>query len=151
MAQHPMPKELTPAVVRMISSNLNKVRGCEKLIGYEFRNPWLLWEALQAYGPAITYCEIPRYAEGNTRFAIKGKEKILKYFSSVNWDKAYEKKQYVNLGQFITKAKGTENVLYVPPGPMRDAVEAIVGAVYLDTKKDIDTVKTVVKNLGIEL
>lgn len=64
-----------------INPNLIKTHACEQAIGYQFREPLLLWEALQVPGALV---HMPRYVEGNKRLAILG-DMILDLLLALKW------------------------------------------------------------------
>ena len=69
--------------------DLSRVHACEELLEYRFREPLLLWEALQPKGSYI--CNMmaqsvqwSRYKAGNKRLAIVGYE-LMDVFLSEKW------------------------------------------------------------------
>lgn len=64
-----------------INPDLLKTHSCERAIGYQFREPLLLWEALLAYEASP---HLPRYSEGNKRLAILG-DRILDLLLALKW------------------------------------------------------------------
>lgn len=63
---------------------LIKTHACEQLLGYQFREPLLLWEALQV-NPSTGYRKhMPRYLEANKRLAIVG-DRVLGLLVAVKW------------------------------------------------------------------
>lgn len=50
----------------------NMTRGVERIIGYSFTDPLILWEALQAAGSGVTSAGTRRFADGNKRLAVLG-------------------------------------------------------------------------------
>lgn len=67
-----------------INPELIKTHACELLIGYQFKEPLLLWEALQALGTAYDMPQMPRYDDGNTRLAIVG-DRVLDLLLALKW------------------------------------------------------------------
>ena len=57
-----------------------KIEGVEIIIGYDFQDPLILWEALQAAGSGVTSAGTRRFPDGNKRLAILG-NKILSFVS----------------------------------------------------------------------
>jgi len=49
-----------------------KVQQCETVIGYNFNDKHLCWEALQAAGSGVFYIRLRRVPDGNKRLAIVG-------------------------------------------------------------------------------
>lgn len=48
------------------------ITGVEDIIGYNFADPLILWEALQGSGSGNTFAGTRRFPEGNKRLAILG-------------------------------------------------------------------------------
>ncbi|KAL9596605.1 MAG: hypothetical protein Q9219_005688 [cf. Caloplaca sp. 3 TL-2023] len=144
--------------------DLTRTHACEQVIGYEFKGPLLLWEALQADGSPIALGCNPRFRSGNKRLAVVG-DRVLDLLLSLKWyptweerlefdklrNKVVSNKALVEVGQgnrlerFITPAAGASRVEW---RAMSATVEAIVGAAYLDG--GLDAAKVVVKGLGID-
>ena len=59
-------------------------RGVETIIGYNFSDPLILWEALQAAGSGVTSAGIRRFPDGNKRLAVLG-DTILKLVLVGHW------------------------------------------------------------------
>lgn len=57
--------------------------------------------------------------------------------------------QILNLGRYINRNPSAVGVR-VAPATMASTVEAIIGAVYLDSDKDLDTIEAVMLALGLE-
>lgn len=53
----------------------------------------------------------------------------------------------IHIEDLVNKNPSMQGV--VPPRTVSDTVEAILGAVYLDSGKDLDAVKLVMANLGV--
>lgn len=143
-----------------IDPGLAKTHACEQVIGYQFHEPLLLWEALQAYN---THAHLPRYVEGNKRLAIIG-DYVLDLLLALKWYPTW-----ANRGAFsILREKVTSNdslertgkinklrrFIVCPDGSFSitqrvttATVEAIVGAAYLDG--GMNAAETVAQNLGI--
>lgn len=64
--------------------SLNKTHACEQLLGYQFREPLLLWEALQVGYATESLPQMPRYVEGNKRLAIVG-DRVLELLVAIKW------------------------------------------------------------------
>lgn len=67
-----------------INLDLIKTHACERLIGYQFKEPLLLWEALQPAGPLDGMPQMPRYEDGNKRLAIVG-DRVLALLLALKW------------------------------------------------------------------
>ncbi|OBT63704.1 hypothetical protein VE03_06134 [Pseudogymnoascus sp. 23342-1-I1] len=134
----------------------------EILTGYMFNDKELLWEAEQASGSNIAY----RYPEGNKRLAMIGdvvlKLVVLDDLRSRNIPRG----SMDNVVQSVVSNTGLERVGrrihldeivnanpsqqgYVSPRIVADTLEAIIGAVYLDSGKDIESVRLVMATLGL--
>lgn len=88
----PLPDPAPPGdLARRLAPNLVKTHACEEVLGYRFRNPWLLWETLQANGSLVCFMSLPRYEEGNMRLAILG-DKILDFLLAMKWYPTFEKR-----------------------------------------------------------
>lgn len=48
------------------------ITGVQDIIGYNFTDPFILWEALQAAGSGNTFAGNRRFPEGNKRLAVLG-------------------------------------------------------------------------------
>lgn len=75
-----------------INPDLIKTHACELLIGYQFREPLLLWEALQAIGSASGLPQMPRYEEGNMRLAIVG-DRVLDLLLALKWYPTWDRRR----------------------------------------------------------
>ncbi|KAL9580774.1 MAG: hypothetical protein Q9212_004300 [Teloschistes hypoglaucus] len=146
-------------------SNLTLTHKCESEIGYTFREPMLLWEALQAPGAYVTFCQVPRYREAHKRLAIVG-DKVLDFLLSLKWyptwqttaqfdhmrSTVFTNEHFYTVGEnhrlqdYVEKDPGT---LRVQKRTMSTVVEAIIGAAYLDG--GMEAAKTVAKNLDIDV
>ncbi|KAI4237827.1 MAG: hypothetical protein L6R40_005852 [Gallowayella cf. fulva] len=162
----PLPDPAPPGdLARRLAPNLVKTHACEEVLGYRFRNPWLLWETLQANGSLVCFMSLPRYEEGNMRLAILG-DKILDFLLAMKWYPTFEKRaafdrlrtqvtsnaSFIEVGncyglsQYIDRARCASDV---SPVTMSATVEAIVGAAYLDGGHV--AAATVVQTLGIQV
>ncbi|KAL8933081.1 MAG: hypothetical protein Q9211_005974 [Gyalolechia sp. 1 TL-2023] len=137
-----------------------KTRACEQVIGYQFHQPLLLWEALHVHNSSPS---TPRYVEGNKRLAIVG-DKILDLLLALKWYPTWtDRRAFSTLRYDVTSNKSLENAgninqldrylifatetTSLPPKMLSAAVEAIVGASYLDG--GMKAAETVVQNMGI--
>ncbi|KAL9003909.1 MAG: hypothetical protein Q9188_003247 [Gyalolechia gomerana] len=143
-----------------INPDLIKTHACEQAIGYQFREPLLLWEALQVPSALV---HMPRYAEGNKRLAIVG-DMILDLLLALKWYPSWTNRSVFSTLRFdvtsndslerMGKINKLERYMTCPSGSnslaqktMTATVEAIVGAAYLDG--GMNAAETVVQNLGI--
>lgn len=62
----------------------NMTRGVEKIIGYDFSDTVILWEALQAAGSTVHSAGTRRFPDGNRRLAVLG-DTILKLVLVGEW------------------------------------------------------------------
>ncbi|KAG7002085.1 IMP-specific 5'-nucleotidase 1 [Physcia stellaris] len=134
----------------------------QDIIAYQFNDLSLLTEALQAPGSPIRYAGTRAIPDGNKRLALLG-DTVLELALLEHW---YEGGSPRGAGHSYTEIEGNNNRLamvarqhgleaYVNNDPSRrgavanstlaNTVEAILGAVYLDSNKDIDIVKAVMR------
>ncbi|HDM67291.1 MAG TPA: hypothetical protein ENG62_02760 [Thermoplasmatales archaeon] len=135
----------------------------EEKLGYHFNNKELLLNALTHKTYAF---EAPQPIEYNERLEFLGDsilnflvaEKLYKtnaFFSEgeltrrrallVNNRKLSEKARELNLGEYLRLGKGERQQKgYLNPTNLANALEALIGAIYLDS--DLETVKQVVFN-----
>ncbi len=85
-----------------INPELIKTHACERLIGYQFKEPLLLWEALQAMGTAYDMPQMPRYDDGNMRLAIVG-DRVLDLLLALKWYPTWRARGTHGLGSQTTK------------------------------------------------
>ncbi|KFX86881.1 hypothetical protein V490_08759 [Pseudogymnoascus sp. VKM F-3557] len=134
----------------------------ELLIGYTFKNDELLWEAVQAPGSNTAFL----YAEGNKRLAMVGVS-VLKLIilddlrprnmtigamnnvvqvieSNANVERIGRQ---IHIDEIVNRNPSQQGS--VSPGTITDTVKAILGAVYLDSGRSIDSVRLVMVNFGL--
>lgn len=63
---------------------LNITGAVENIIGYNFNDPLILWEALQAAGSMVRSAGSRRFPDGNKRLAVLG-DTILKLVLVQEW------------------------------------------------------------------
>ncbi|KAL8651743.1 MAG: hypothetical protein Q9226_004571 [Calogaya cf. arnoldii] len=148
-----------------IDPELIKTHACELLIGYQFKEPLLLWEALQPMGNASSLPQMPRYDDGNMRLAIVG-DRVLHLLWALKWYPTWQSRgEYAKMSDDIMSNKSLdrmgvlnqfERYITLPDGSpmvrqkvMSATLEAIIGASYLDG--NLDTAKTVAQNLGFNV
>ncbi|KAL8664026.1 MAG: hypothetical protein Q9168_007990 [Polycauliona sp. 1 TL-2023] len=139
------------------------VQGVEAIVGYTFNDMDLVREAVSAAG-AVIAAGTRRFPDGNKRLAILG-DTVLQLALAEEWydgDQprvAFDRiRQRIgsnhnldsigrgcNLHAFVILAGGQT---VVSPITMAATVEAILGAVYLDSG-NIDSVKSVMHRLGL--
>src|SRR6202521_2908097 len=136
-----MPQELTTSVEAGI------LEECQKVIGYQFRQPELLRaalthasgantrlasnERLEFLGDAILglvtceqlYHRFPEYQEGDL---TKVKSAVVSRRTCARISKL------LNLGDFLFLGKGMHLQLAMPPNLLADVFESLVAAIYLD-------------------
>ncbi|KAL9026665.1 MAG: hypothetical protein Q9196_004703, partial [Gyalolechia fulgens] len=140
------------------------VRGVEGVMSYHFDDPYFVLEAVSAAG-SLTFGGPRRFPDGNKRLAILG-DTVLQLVLAGDWyDSAASRavfdriRQQVasnqNLNQignttglnaFVILAGAQAGQGTIPPATMAATVEAIIGAVYLDSKS-INTVMAVMVTL----
>ena len=62
----------------------DRTHGVEVIIGYNFDDPLILWEALQAAGSIVRSAGTRRFPDGNKRLAVLG-DTILKLVLQQEW------------------------------------------------------------------
>ncbi|KAL8928891.1 MAG: hypothetical protein Q9172_000728 [Xanthocarpia lactea] len=148
----------------MASAQMNNaVDGVEPIIGYVFKDRYLLWEALQAAGSSVLRAGNRSIPNGNKRLALLG-DTILQLVLVEQWyaggqarvvfDRDRQRVGSNNnlntlgiqagLDFFVNLAGGTT---VVSPVTMSATVEAILGAVYLDG--GLPAVTPVMQALGL--
>ncbi|CAL8582170.1 hypothetical protein XPA_007841 [Xanthoria parietina] len=139
------------------------VQGVQNVIGYTFADPYLVREAVSAAG-SIVAAGPRRFPNGNKRLALLG-DTILQFALAEDWYDGTEPRETCdrirksvagnqnlhsvglanNLGGFVNLACGGSTVA---PATMAATVQAIIGAVYLDSN-NMDSVKAVLRTLGL--
>ncbi|KAH8743087.1 ribonuclease III domain-containing protein [Diaporthe sp. PMI_573] len=144
-----------------------KLELAQKILGYEFKDPSLLWEALQAPGSGVLFSAGRMYTnEGNKPLAGIGDILLSLYIK----DRARNHRQPVGVATDNVKAAANNHRLAeicdaneltacingnpaqqgaISPRTKGDTVEAVIGAVYKDGNNDMEPVKTILLNLGI--
>lgn len=142
------------------------VRSVEGIISYHFNDPYFVLEAVSAAG-SLTFGGSRRFPDGNKRLAILG-DTVLQLVLAGDWydgaapRAAYDRiRQQVasnqNLNQigntnglnaFVILAGAQAGQSTIPPATMAATVEAIIGAVYLDSN-NMSTVMAVMSTLGL--
>ncbi|KFY46875.1 hypothetical protein V494_00285 [Pseudogymnoascus sp. VKM F-4513 (FW-928)] len=138
------------------------IAAAEILTGYIFNDDESLWEALQAPGSNAAFL----YPEGNKRLAMIG-DVVLKLIilddlrtrnmargamdrvvqrivNNINLERVGRQ---IHVDQLVNRNPSQQGD--VPPRTVADTVEAILGAVYLDSGKDIESVRLVMARLGL--
>ncbi|KAF6221564.1 hypothetical protein HO133_002420 [Letharia lupina] len=148
----------------MENTYMDKIRGVEEIIGYQFSDPWTIWEALQAAGSPVQTIGNRRLVGGNRRLAVLG-DRVLDLAIAEAWHEGMEARvrfdqirqavggnlnldrigRVTGLVAFVNQNPSTLGV--VSPVTMSATVEAVLGAVYLDS--DMNTVKRVMNTLGL--
>ncbi|CAD6593755.1 MAG: hypothetical protein ASARMPRED_007912 [Alectoria sarmentosa] len=140
------------------------IHGVENIIDYQFTNTGMIWEALQAAGSPVYVIGNRRLVDGNKRLAVLG-DKVLDLALAEAWHEGDDAR--VRFDQIRQQVAGNPNldrigratglVAFVIHSPsslgvvsritMSATVEAILGAVYLDS--DMNTVRRVMTTLGL--
>ncbi|OBT74343.1 hypothetical protein VF21_06888 [Pseudogymnoascus sp. 05NY08] len=134
----------------------------EVLTGHMFIDTELLWEAVQASGSNMAYM----YPEENKRLAMIGdaalKLAILDALRSrnlprgsmdsivqriVNNTNLERVGRRIHIEDLVNRNPSQQGI--VPPRTVSDTLEAILGAVYLDSGSDLGAVRLVMANLGL--
>ncbi|KFY83837.1 hypothetical protein V500_09875 [Pseudogymnoascus sp. VKM F-4518 (FW-2643)] len=134
----------------------------ESLTGYTFNDAELLWEAEQASGSSAAFL----YPEGNKRLAMIGdvvlklvvlldlrprnmpKGSMNKIAESIVGNTVLERiGRQIHLDELVNNNQSQQGI--VSPKTLADTFEAILGAVYLDSGKNIEAVRLVMANLGL--
>ncbi|KAK6544650.1 hypothetical protein TWF694_001339 [Orbilia ellipsospora] len=140
----------------------------ESTLGYKFTSSALLTEALEAAGRAYTHDDTEGGMDGNKRLAMVGDALLTlihfdmwypsgqsretaensrqKYTSNVNLEKCAEE---FGIKSEILLSAGDSARRTVAKVTSASTVEALLGAVWLDSSKNFDKVKDVAFNLGI--
>lgn len=162
---------------------IHSIHGVENIIGYQFTNTCVIWEALQAAGSPVYVIGNRILLDGNKRLAVLG-DKVLDLALAEAWHEGddargnrnhtrkdplglYADFHPVRFDQIRQQVGGNPNldrigratglVAFVVHSPsslgvvsritMSATVEAILGAVYLDS--DMNTVRRVMTTLGL--
>lgn len=146
------------------ADKMSRIHGVEAIIGYQFTEYSRIWEALQAAGSPVQVIGNRRIDVGNKRLAVLG-DCVLDLALAEAWLQGTGPRggfdiirqsvannvnlerigHATGLAAFVNLAPGSLGV--VPKGPMTATVEAVLGAVYLDS--DMDTVKRTMNTLGL--
>ncbi|EUC39445.1 hypothetical protein COCMIDRAFT_10509 [Bipolaris oryzae ATCC 44560] len=140
-------------------------RPIETILQYHFSNYELLEEALLAAGAAASSKDIEGDVQGNKRLALLGdsviQEAVLEpwYNSEESTAEGHDRvknlcrntklsqvAQRSKISTYVTKNPCQEG--QVPQETAASTIEALVGAIYLDSGKDMSTVKKVLKAIG---
>lgn len=153
------------------------VRKLQSRIGYNFRNAQYLWEAVQAPGSIVRSGEVEgagtgrhsvgfqRFPDGNRRLAVLG-DTVLKLALVEDWYRGEAVRERLSrvvsdVGSnanldMIGRTNGLDTLINKNPSDkdanvgtitMAGTVEAIIGAVYLDS--GMESVPEVMQNLGL--
>lgn len=143
-----------------------KTNAAETIIGYEFEDRFLLWEALQAAGSGVVSAGGHRFIDGNKTLAMVG-DTVLKLVliedmyqgghsrgqiqSTVSYVGANANLSAVGLASGLSTVINAHPGQFGPVGPVTVAstVEAILGAVWYDSGKDLGAVRRVMQTLEL--
>ena len=78
------------------------MRGVESIIGYDFDDSLILWEALQAAGSTVRSAGTRRFPDGNKRLAVLGDTILMLVLVSEWYDSADVRGIVVNLYVIVT-------------------------------------------------
>ncbi|GFF29788.1 ribonuclease 3 [Aspergillus udagawae] len=141
-----------------------RAESVEDIIHYDFTNRAILYEALHSAG-ALAKTGRAYRSDGNKDLAQIG-DAVLQLILVMDGYEAKASRGYINqivssvasnphLAQMGSKA-GLENLILinpsqasVSPGVMAQTVEAILGAVYLDSEMDVQAVRAVMAVLSL--
>ncbi|PGG98473.1 hypothetical protein AJ80_09534 [Polytolypa hystricis UAMH7299] len=137
----------------------DRTRAVEQLFGYTFEDPSLLHKALHLAGSGGSLDgnkSLAQVGDAVLRLALvsEGYEKgMAREHTSRIVDRVGGNDMLTSVG-FLHKLdklvyKNPSQLGGVPPKPMACTVEALLGAVYLDSSKSIDTVRQVMSVLGL--
>lgn len=144
---------------------MNKVHACETIIGYQFQDPHICWEALQVAGSGVYRTGGRNIANGNKRLAIVGDAAIDLVLSKDWYESGTDEAQWtttrlqlssnenlhsVGLVQNLTGCINTNplNPVAISKKIMAATVEAVIGAVFLDSG-GLAAVKDVMRRLAL--
>ncbi|KAI9047765.1 hypothetical protein LZ554_008475 [Drepanopeziza brunnea f. sp. 'monogermtubi'] len=153
---------------RSPASRLETQQELERMLGYVFKDPKLLQEALQSAGNGVTKIGDNQILDGNKRLAMLG-DGILSTVILCNWYHRRDSTRCTGsrdmaqlacnrhlvqcgrncgLEKYINKHRSFVDGK-VPPVTMSAAVEALIGAVFLDSGKRHDAAELAMKGLGV--
>ncbi|KAG4442918.1 hypothetical protein IFR05_001622 [Cadophora sp. M221] len=136
-------------------------------LGHVFADPTILLEALQAAGNGVSRIGERKIEDGNKRLAMLG-DSVLSLAFLRDWFKEDESRKSgdatlaavsgnsnldqcgraCGLSEYINKHKSFANGV-VPHRTMSDTVEALIGAVFLDSEESFAAVKVAMRGLGL--
>ncbi|KAI4114977.1 MAG: hypothetical protein LQ345_004334 [Seirophora villosa] len=139
------------------------IAGIQDIIGYTFSDPALVWEAICAAG-SFTSGGNRTFADGNKRLAVLG-DTVLQLALAEDWYGGRDTRevftrirQEVGSNVSLNLVGRTSNISAlvnlspgqraIAPNTMAATVEAILGAVYLDSQ-GMTAVKAVMRTLGM--
>lgn len=149
----------------MASSSMDRIlQAVQGIIGYQFRGRLILWEAMQAAGSNVRSVGGREFVDGNKRLAVIG-DTVLQLVLAEQWYSGGTSRERFNqsLSQVASNANldrvgrrhGLQNYVnsnpsqrqIVSPITMAATMEAILGAVYLDS--NLEKVGEVMQTLGL--
>ncbi|KAG4427505.1 hypothetical protein IFR05_017012 [Cadophora sp. M221] len=151
---------------RIKLSNLQQ-RELQRKLGYVFVDSSILLEALQAAGNGVSQIGGRKITDGNKRLAMLG-DSVLQLALLDDWfvggdsrgtgstslrtignnHNLNKRGQAFGLRKFINKHRSVVNDL-VPQRTMSATVEALIGAVFIDSNQSLKDVKIAMKGLGL--
>ncbi|KAK6498286.1 hypothetical protein TWF506_004525 [Arthrobotrys conoides] len=156
----------TPSTVQQKADMTNQA-SVQKIIGYNFKRIHLLAEALEAAGRAVDHDT--GSVDGNKRLALVG-DAVLRlilvdeWYSSKGSREGADKmlKEFASNRRLQECAEKINIVFYILPNPTRAAqkekvpkktsastIEALVGAVWLDSDRNFEVAKKSARHMGI--
>ncbi|KAH1283726.1 hypothetical protein KXW56_001719 [Aspergillus fumigatus] len=119
----------------------------EDIIHYDFTNRSILYEALRSAG-ALALTGRAHRSDGNKDLAQVG-DAVLQLILVMDGYEAKGSRGYIN--QIVSSTASNPNLAQasVSPGVMAQTVEAILGAVYLDSQMDVQAVRAVMASLSL--
>ncbi|KAF3310051.1 hypothetical protein TWF173_010163 [Orbilia oligospora] len=156
----------TPSIIQQKTDMTNHA-SVQKIIGYNFKDIHLLTEALEAAGRAVDH--ETGSVDGNKRLALVG-DAVLRLILVDEWysskgsrggaDKTL--KEFASNRRLQECAEKINIVFYILPNPARAAqkervpkktsastIEALVGAVWLDSDRNFEVAKESARHMGI--
>ncbi|PVH77294.1 ribonuclease III [Cadophora sp. DSE1049] len=139
----------------------------EQKLGHVFADRTILLEALQAAGNGVHQLGERKIEDGNKRLAMVG-DSILQLAVLMDWFEEGESRQSGHytlvsiasnrnlndcgqangLSNFINKGRQFANG-EIPPRTMSATVEALIGAVFMDSGESLEAVKVAMRGLGL--
>ncbi|KAL8830789.1 MAG: hypothetical protein Q9170_005572 [Blastenia crenularia] len=148
----------------MASNRMERaVHGIEAIIGYTFDDPYLVWEAVSAAGSVVSGGG-RQFPNGNKRLAILG-DTVLQLVLAEDWYSGRQPRAAFDRIRQHLASNGNLNSVgrshgidahvnlaggqsVISPATMAATVEAVIGAVYLDSSST-HAVRDILRPLGL--